>query len=313
MQKIRNLGKLFFIALAFGLLAGCGGSDDNNGGVGGNQSCELNPDQETCKQPPRSVQKQVPFVFLDVKADSTGFPEAPNHLFGQIWSLANIATYSVEYSDLSFDDKVTYQTEVEGKFTNILQGLQNLLKLGQGDVHHKIAYYRNNIIGDASVKFIDNGMGTYNVEKAVDLILPLPFFPIDEEVFTSDAIFPEFERSFLPTKVSTTLHYGYFGSPNFQAYKNALVNEGFVPSDGKLSSNVWVKEVVVGDEDGSYTLVYTFKHDNPLLDATKIPILSDLLLPVLGGTLGGFINHYINNWTNIDKYASWTINVKEDE
>ncbi|MDR0408187.1 MAG: hypothetical protein LBH45_04680, partial [Campylobacteraceae bacterium] len=275
---------------------------------------------------------QVPTLLLDVKSESSGFPAAPSHLFGVIWDSPSIATYSVKYSGFDYESKLEYQDQVESKFPDILQ-------IGNYGVYHNIAYYRGNLIGDASVKFVDNGMGTYTVEQAVDLVLPLPIFPIDTGVFTSGSVFPKIQD--LPAiQVGVTLHYGYFGSPNFETYKTSLAAAGFASSNGRSSDNVWVKEVVVGDEDDNYTLVYTFKHDKPLLDATIISDLTgaivesstvgailgllpdgkikDAIVKLAVGTvnlsdkLGSFTNYYINNWTNIDKYASWTVNVKEE-
>ncbi|MDR1285966.1 MAG: hypothetical protein LBJ88_07175 [Campylobacteraceae bacterium] len=290
--RIQKLGKLFFLALVFSFLVGCGSSDDGDSSGTGfeTQSGNISGGNNTTKP------IQVPTLLLDLESGVSGFPVAPSHIFGPIWELASVVTHSVEYSNIGYADKLAYQDQVKDEFPDLLQ-------LGHSGVYHKPGYYRGNLIGDASVRITDNGLGDNSIEQAVDLILPLPLFPIDAGVFTSGAIFPEIDiKDALATKVSTTIHYGYFGSPNFQTYKTVLAAAGFAPANGKSGDNVWVKE--------ANDLVYTFEHDNPLLDATIIPIIGNLKIPFIGGTIGGFVNHYITNWTNIDKYASWTISVK---
>ncbi|MDR1285965.1 MAG: hypothetical protein LBJ88_07170 [Campylobacteraceae bacterium] len=317
--RAQKLGKLFFLALVFSFLVGCGGSDSSSEKDGGFTEHVFN--------------EKISTTLLDLdNATESGFPVAPSHIFGPIWELASVVTHTVEYSELGYDDQVNYASKVKEKFPDILQ----ILGLRSG-IYHNVAYYHGNLIGDASVKITDNGAGAYSVEQAVDLIVPLPFFAINSTIFTGDEVFPKLRNfpaleggQFPITKVSTTIHYGYFGSPNFQKYKDVLTAAGFESSNGKLSGNIWVKEVPkkVGEEE--FTLVYTFKHDNPLLNAAIIPVISDFKLPLLGGgtitlpiignitlpsigggTVAGFVNHYITNWTNIDKYASWTVSVKE--
>ncbi|MDR1554955.1 MAG: hypothetical protein LBS39_02890 [Campylobacteraceae bacterium] len=326
--KMQSLVKLIFLALVFGSLVGCGDDDDNssNSSVGtqsGNNSTN-NSIGGTGLPVPQvvTIAPKLSNIIIDVDdASSSGFPKAPHHIFGWLWDSPSIKTHTLTYSGLGYEDQLLYKDEVEDEFPDVLQ-------VGHSGVYHNVAYYKGNFIGDASVAITDQGLGVYSVIQAVDLVLPLPnLFPIDAGIFNDGTIFPEL-ADFSVTKVGTTIHYGYFGSPNFQTYKEILQGAGFAPADGRSSSNVWVKEVKVAEVNVTtvsasgdtiiettpeHTLVYTFEHDNPLLNTNLIPILSDLPIPSIAGatTVGGWVNHWVSNWTNLNKYGKWTVSLKQ--
>ncbi|MDR1460186.1 MAG: hypothetical protein LBI78_00875 [Campylobacteraceae bacterium] len=301
--RVQKLVKLSFLALVFGLLVGCGSSDSSSkSNVGGNvtdgngTTCTQGFvwSGTACVEQNRSVPaSEVPVVLINARAGGDVFPAAPSHIFGPLWDSASVETYTVKYSDLGYYDQLAYKDQVEDRFPDLLQ-------IGNHGVYHNILYYRS-FVGDASVKVTNDGAGVYSVVQAVDIVLPLPGLQIDAGVFADGAAFPQLS-GFPITEVSTTIHYGYFGTPNFQTYKaTTLRAAGFLPKGNTdIGNNIWTKTV-----NG---LTYTFEHDNPLLDATKIPILGGL---VLGGvSIGGFTNHWIANWTNLDKWAKWTISVQ---
>jgi hypothetical protein len=341
--KMQSFVKLIFLALVFGSLVGCGSDDNKAGGYSGGVTnctqdpnavgcpgyCAANPSatecQVDCSKPengnnsacptdcvnnpndPRCPAKAISYFALE---DDT-FLEEPRHIFGRLWDSASLETHTITYSSVDKATADAYATKVEGKFPNVLQKLGSLLaKLGgllgiqDNALYHSAAWYENNLIGDASVA-ITNNNGSYSITQAIDIVLPIPYFTkdVNSTVFDSDKIFPKLDGALTTypiSEVKSTIHYGYFGSPNFQTYKAKLAKVGFKPENGIADDNVWTLK-----KDG---LVYTFEHDNPLLDATKIGALSKI--NILGTTLAGFINHWINNWTNIDKYASWKISVE---
>jgi hypothetical protein len=299
--KMQKFGKLIFLALVFGSLVGCGSDDnDDSGATFSNGTSPLSP-----PQPVVVVPEIKGYFALQVGADV--FPEPNRHIFGDWWDSPSIETHSVKFSSLSTADKDTYEAEVKEEFPDILT-------IGQSGVYHNLAYYQGNFIGDASVEIVnDDTPDSYSVIKAVDLILPIPVFinKVDGGVFSNGHIFPEL-IGFPITEVITTIHYGYFGTPNLQTYKIKLAEKGFEPVNGRNDHNVWTK-VVVDDDGVEYT--YTFEHDRMLLDATLITNLlpesiSDFVIPGFG-TLAGITNHWLGNWTNINKFARWKVSVKK--
>ncbi|MDR3177931.1 MAG: hypothetical protein LBT96_03000 [Campylobacteraceae bacterium] len=316
---MQSFVKLIFLALVFGSLVGCGSDDNDGGGVdcskpenGNNSVCEKNctsnPNDPRCQSDctinpndPRcpivqNIALSIPSYYA---LESDVFPDLTGHIFGPFWDSASVETHTIKYSSLNNTNAVAYEEEVTEEFPKILQ----IISRNKSSTYHKVAYYKGNLIGDASVAITDNN-GNYSVTQAIDIILPIPVFvaDIDEGVFTGGGIFPELE-GYPITEVSSKINYGYFGSPNFQTYKAKLQAAGFKPETAnKTDDNVWKLE-----KDG---FIYTFEHDNPLLDATKISKWSDLEVPLIGGTVAGFVNHWITNWTNINKYAIWKISVK---
>ncbi|MDR3177932.1 MAG: hypothetical protein LBT96_03005 [Campylobacteraceae bacterium] len=282
--KMQNFVKLIFLALVFGSLVGCGSSNDS----------ETTVTEEVDTLPPsdNTLQKIRSYLSFDFDV----FPDLRGHIFGDFWGSAIVETHTVKYSSLDNANAVEYGERVKASFPDILQILEY-----KSGVYHSLAWYGMSLVGDISVAITDDN-GNYSVTQAIDIILPERAFEFEDiysEIFTNGRLFPTLE-GYPMTEIGIKIHYGYFGSPNFQAYKAELKEAGFKPKNGRADDNVWIVE---GDR-----LIYTFEHDNPLLDATKIPILRDI--PFLGSTLAGFTNHWITNWTNINKYASWKISAK---
>jgi hypothetical protein len=305
---MQKFGKLIFLALVFGSLVGCG-SDDNDGVEGFSGEVDNNTTNSTTVTS-SNLPELNGYFALQVGADV--FPEPNRHIFGDWWDSASIETHSVRFSSLNSADKNAYEEEVKEEFPDILT-------IGQSGVYHNVAYYQGNLIGDASVEIVNDAPDSYSVIKAVDLILPIPVFinKVDGGVFSNGHIFPEL-IGFPITEVITTIHYGYFGSPNLQTYKIKLAAAGFEPTNGKNDHNVWTKVVT----DGDVTYTYTFEHDRILLDATWItnPLddiftgfgldgIVDYQIPAFG-TIAGITNHWLGNWTNINKFARWKVSVK---
>jgi hypothetical protein len=299
--KMQNFVKLIFLALVFGSLVGCG-SDDDDGTTGfvGNITGNNSNNTTVPISNNTTTTSSTPAISSYYALESDVFPDLRGHIFGPFWDSASVETHTVKYSLSTEAEALAYEDEVRDEFPDILQ-------IGFSGGYHNVAYYKGNFIGDASVSIV-KGAKDYTVTQSIDIILPIPVFvaDIDSGVFTSGAIFPEFDGDAPIKEIVTKINYGYFGSPNLQTYKIALSAAGFKPENGRVDDNVWVLK-----KGG---LVYTFEHDNPWLDATLIPFINVFdnfsLINKYIGSVGGFINHWVTNWVNVNKYALWKISVE---